>query len=192
MSQIIKNSSGGGGGAVDSVSGTNGVTASPTTGAVIVSGVEATTTTVGVASFSSSDFNVSIAGAVSLANPPPVVNYESPQIDFNVLGPVKLFTTASSGNYFPFKNFICVVDLATALVGNCVFSIGTNNPNYDNYLTSAGFSTAATTGTFNNVFDSSGAYTPFFTPLTDVYVNVLIPDGGTDLKGTFIFSGVYA
>jgi hypothetical protein len=65
MSQILIPSSGSGGGAVDSVTGTNGVTASPTTGAVVVSGVDATTSTVGVASFNPSQFTVT-AGAVSL------------------------------------------------------------------------------------------------------------------------------
>jgi hypothetical protein len=52
-------------GVVDSVTGANGVTASPSTGAVVVSGVNATTTTVGVASFNSADFTVT-SGAVSL------------------------------------------------------------------------------------------------------------------------------
>jgi hypothetical protein len=51
---------------VTSVTGNNGVTASPTTGAVIVSGVDATTTTVGVASFSSSNFSVTSGAVTSL------------------------------------------------------------------------------------------------------------------------------
>ena len=38
MSQIIKQSTGGGGGGVDSVTGINGITVSPTTGNVVVSG----------------------------------------------------------------------------------------------------------------------------------------------------------
>jgi hypothetical protein len=66
MSQIYKSSSGGGGGGVTSVTGTNGVTAAPTTGAVVVSGVNATTSTVGVASFDPVDFTVSGAGEVTL------------------------------------------------------------------------------------------------------------------------------
>lgn len=65
MSQIYKTSSGGGGGGVSSVTGTNGVMASPTTGSVLVSGINATTSSVGVASFNSSQFTVT-AGAVSL------------------------------------------------------------------------------------------------------------------------------
>ena len=52
-------------GIVDSVTGINGVVASPTTGNVVVSGVNATTITVGVASFNARDFTVT-AGAVSL------------------------------------------------------------------------------------------------------------------------------
>lgn len=52
-------------GIVDSVTGMNGVTASPTTGNVVVSGVNATTTTVGVASFNPANFTVSGAGEVS-------------------------------------------------------------------------------------------------------------------------------
>lgn len=64
MSQIFKPTNGGIG-VVDSVTGTNGVTASPTTGNVVVSGVNATTTTVGVASFNPANFTVSGAGEVS-------------------------------------------------------------------------------------------------------------------------------
>jgi hypothetical protein len=63
--QSRSSSGGGGGGSVTSVTGANGVTASPTTGAVIVSGINATTSTVGVASFNPTDFTVSGAGEVS-------------------------------------------------------------------------------------------------------------------------------
>lgn len=55
----------GGGASVTSVTGSNGVTASPTTGAVVVSGVNATTSTVGVASFNPADFTVNGSGEVS-------------------------------------------------------------------------------------------------------------------------------
>src|ERR1700689_4598331 len=65
MSQIFK-AAGSSSGVVFSVTGTNGVTASPTTGNVVVSGVNATTSTVGVASFNSTEFTVSGAGQVSL------------------------------------------------------------------------------------------------------------------------------
>lgn len=65
MSQIYK-STNSGGGVVDSVTGANGVTASPTTGNVVVSGVNATTSTVGVASFNPADFTVSGGGEVTL------------------------------------------------------------------------------------------------------------------------------
>lgn len=57
--------SGGGGGVVTSVTGANGVTASPTTGAVVVSGINATTSSVGVARFNPAQFSIT-AGAVSL------------------------------------------------------------------------------------------------------------------------------
>jgi hypothetical protein len=53
-------------GVVFSVTGSNGVTASPTVGNVVVSGVNATTSTVGVASFNSAEFTVNGAGQVSL------------------------------------------------------------------------------------------------------------------------------
>jgi hypothetical protein len=69
MSQIIK-SAAGSGGVVTSVTGANGVTVSPTTGAVVVSGVNATTTTVGVASFNPADFTVNGAGQVSTITGP--------------------------------------------------------------------------------------------------------------------------
>lgn len=52
-------------GAVSSVTGMHGVTASPTTGDVIVSGVNATTTTVGVSSFNATNFSVSGTGEVT-------------------------------------------------------------------------------------------------------------------------------
>lgn len=64
MSQIFKPSTGGGGTTVTSVTGANGVTASPTTGAVVVSGVNATTSSVGVASFNPAEFTVT-GGEVS-------------------------------------------------------------------------------------------------------------------------------
>lgn len=66
MSQAGSNNVSNGPGVVNSVTGTNGVTASPTTGAVVVSGVNATTTTVGVASFNSADFTVNGSGQVTL------------------------------------------------------------------------------------------------------------------------------
>ena len=65
---------GGGGGDVTSVTGSNGVTASPTTAAVVVSGVNATTSTVGVASFNPSDFTVSGAGEVSTIGGPAITS----------------------------------------------------------------------------------------------------------------------
>jgi hypothetical protein len=67
MSQagLINLQGGGGGGIVNSVTGANGVTASPTTGNVVVSGVNATTSSVGVASFNPAQFTVT-TGAVSL------------------------------------------------------------------------------------------------------------------------------
>lgn len=54
---------------VNSVTGTNGVTASPTTGNVVVSGINATTSSVGVASFNPLDFTV-VAGEVSTIEGP--------------------------------------------------------------------------------------------------------------------------
>jgi hypothetical protein len=70
MSQIYK-SAAGSGGVITSVTGANGVSASPATGAVVVSGVNATTSTVGVASFNSSDFTVNGSGQVSLIGTSP-------------------------------------------------------------------------------------------------------------------------
>ena len=52
-------------GTVTQVTGTNGVTASPIFGNVVVSGVNATTSSVGVASFNPADFTVSGTGEVS-------------------------------------------------------------------------------------------------------------------------------
>ncbi len=66
MSQASGISLGSGGGVVNSVTGANGVTASPTTGNVVVSGVNATTSSVGVASFDPLEFTVSGSGEVSL------------------------------------------------------------------------------------------------------------------------------
>jgi len=57
-------------GVVDSVTGSNGVTASPTTGNVVVSGVNATTSSVGVASFNSANFTVNGSGQVSISAVP--------------------------------------------------------------------------------------------------------------------------
>lgn len=59
------NTGGSGGGAVDSVTANNGLIATPTTGNVVVSGVNATTSTVGVASFNPANFTVDPSGQVS-------------------------------------------------------------------------------------------------------------------------------
>ena len=71
MSQFYIQAQNGGMGAVTSVTGANGVTASPTTGAVVVSGVDATTSSVGVASFNPADFTVT-GGEVSLISSVPL------------------------------------------------------------------------------------------------------------------------
>lgn len=63
--QSFNTGGGGGGGAVDSVTADNGLTATPTTGNVVVSGVPATTSSVGVASFNPANFTVDPAGEVS-------------------------------------------------------------------------------------------------------------------------------
>lgn len=68
MSQAGINSLSSQAGVVFSVTGTNGVTAAPTTGNVIVSGVNATTSSVGVASFNPAQFTVTIGGQVSIIN----------------------------------------------------------------------------------------------------------------------------
>jgi hypothetical protein len=69
MSQAgILTTSGGGGGTINSVTGNNGVTASTVAGAVTVSGVNATTSTVGVASFNPGEFTVTAGGQVSILN----------------------------------------------------------------------------------------------------------------------------
>lgn len=72
---------GGGGSGVISVNGSNGVTASPTSGSVVVSGVNATTSNIGVASFNPADFTVSGGGQVSLIG-------TMPNSYTNVVGPV--------------------------------------------------------------------------------------------------------
>lgn len=73
MSQAGALSGSGSGGGVASITGTspieaNGVSGSPETGAVTLSILDATTTTVGVASFPSTYFSVSGAGAVTPTN----------------------------------------------------------------------------------------------------------------------------
>ena len=59
------NTSGGGGGGVTSIAANNGVTVDVSTGDVTVSGVNATTSSVGVASFNPDDFTVSPSGEVT-------------------------------------------------------------------------------------------------------------------------------
>lgn len=56
-------------GLVFTVTGSNGVDATPTTGNVIVSGINATTSSVGVASFESTQFAVDLSGEVTLLAP---------------------------------------------------------------------------------------------------------------------------
>jgi hypothetical protein len=65
MSQQQTFNTGGGSGAVNSVTANNGLAATPTTGNVVVSGVNATTSSVGVASFNPANFTVNGSGQVS-------------------------------------------------------------------------------------------------------------------------------
>ncbi len=82
---------GSGGSGVNTVNGTNGVTASPTSGSVVVSGVNATTSSVGVASFNPLDFTVSGGGQVSLIG-------TTPNSYVSITGPTTY--TATADDYF--------------------------------------------------------------------------------------------
>jgi len=82
--------SGSGGSGVTSVTGSNGVDSSPTTGSVVVSGINATTSSVGVASFDPLDFTVSPGGEVS------IIGTSTSYV--NVVGPTTY--TASLTDYF--------------------------------------------------------------------------------------------
>jgi hypothetical protein len=126
VSQIIKTSSGGGGGSVNSVTGTHGVTASPTTGNVVVSGVNATTSSVGVSSFLSTDFNVSGAGQVSLLNPMRII--KSNNVDMTV-GTAQAFFTSPAATFVPSQIIFYSVDI-TGWSSPSQFNIGWTAPNY--------------------------------------------------------------
>ena len=99
MSQFFTAVQNGGMGAVTSVSGTHGVTASPTVGAVIVSGVDATTSTVGVASFNPAQFTVT-SGAVSLLNAPISFSGSATTIGATTANPVTIALGLTPGAYF--------------------------------------------------------------------------------------------
>ncbi len=88
------------GAAVDSVTGMHGVTVSPTTGNVVVSGVNATTSSVGVASFNSSDFTVNGSGQVSL-NGSIVGSWIDEAASFNAIAGNGYFVTATSTATLP-------------------------------------------------------------------------------------------
>ncbi len=118
MSQagVINNSSGGG--VVTSVTGTHGVTAAPTTGAVVVSGVNATTSTVGVASFNPIEFSVDGSGQVSLIIPQPFAWTD-------VSG---AFVSAPSNGYFVIA--AATTTLPVGAQGNTIeYILDTNAPN---------------------------------------------------------------
>lgn len=87
------NTGGGGSGAVNQVTGENGVTASPNTGNVIVSGVLATTSSVGVASFNPADFTVDGSGQVT-AITPGNFPWSDEATDFNAASNNSYFVTA--------------------------------------------------------------------------------------------------
>jgi hypothetical protein len=125
---------GGGGSGVNNVNGSNGVTASPTSGNVIVSGVNATTSTVGVASFNSLDFTVS-GGQVSLIGTTPnsYTNVTSGMSPYTVTatdyfisvdcsgGPVSLIFPASPAQN---RQFIIKDRLGQASTNNITVSSG--------------------------------------------------------------------
>lgn len=102
-------------GVVFSVTGANGVSVSPTVGNVVVSGINATTTTVGVASFNPSEFTVNGSGQVSLVGPsaPAIqtINTVSPNVSGN-------FTFSSADNTLTFTNTTNGVSVTLSDVAN--------------------------------------------------------------------------
>ena len=186
MSQFFVVSSGGGGGAVSSVTGTNGVTASPTTGAVVVSGVNATTSTVGVASFNATDFNV-VSGAVSLANS--VVVRSSGTVDYTVAQLVPLFTTGP-GQYFSVQCFVATTSAYnTVTSGSINGSLGWTGPGYNDLaFITASFSDVNQAWSYNSGFQTQVLMVP---PSTTLYYNLTTPGIATAFAGKIAVYGFY-
>lgn len=161
-------------GVVTSVTGTNGVTASPSTGAVVVSGVNATTSTVGVASFNPSEFTVTVGGQVSLLGPSsPAIQTitgndsipESPTAggNFNLIGSGSIITIGSANTetiqLTGLTNHAVLVGAGTATITKISPTANTGAVLQNNSGNDPSYSTATypSTTTINQILYSSSA-----------------------------------
>ena len=145
---------GSGGSGVNSVNGNNGVTASPTTGSVVVSGVNATTSTVGVASFNPLDFTVSGGGEVSLIGTTPnsYTNVTSADSPYTALSTDYFISVDSTGG-----PVTIILPANTTLNRQFIIKDRLGNASVNNITVSAGGVTTidqSTTNVFTDNFDS--------------------------------------
>lgn len=115
MSQGGMNNVGSQAGVVFSVMGANGVTASPTTGNVVVSGVNATTSSVGVASFNPADFTVNGSGQVSLISSASWTDQSG------------AFAAVAGGGYFITNTATATLPAAPSQGNTIAFAVDTTN-----------------------------------------------------------------
>jgi hypothetical protein len=141
-------------GSVSSVTGSNGVDASPTTGNVIVSGINATTVSVGVASFNALDFTVDPSGEVSLIGTTPnsYVNVTSADSPYTALSTDYFISVDSTGG-----PVTIILPASTSLNRQFIIKDRLGNASINNITVSAGGVTTidqSTANVFTDNFDS--------------------------------------
>lgn len=184
MSQISKPSVSVVVGAVNSVTGTHGVTAAPTTGNVVVSGVNATTSSVGVASFDPLDFTVSVTGEVSLLGSFVINTPIITGVDYTVVQTIPIYTPTSD---FIASSIVNIFDVVVGSLGGLTFTVGTNAPNYDNIINSV--TPTPSNGTYSQTSLFLGTPIPIITSGTTIYINILSGDVATTDTGRVFLTG---
>ena len=167
-------------GVVFSVTGSNGVTASPTTGNVTVSGINATTSSVGVASFNPAEFTVSVGGQVSLLGSTTAaiqtINSVGPNAsgNFNILGTTsQVLITPNAGTNSDTISLIGPYTPTTfatngILFGNGTSSIGATATGNNGVLitSNAGVPSLLANGTAGQVLTANSGASPSWTTIS--------------------------
>lgn len=141
---------------------------------------------VGLTAFNSLQFTVDSNAFTSLSSLVPFP-HTSPTIDFKSVGLTTVFTTASSGNFYPVIVYT-VCDTAVSVNGDGFYSVGWIGPDYNQIVNGTGVA-LDTAGTYNvNSFNNPS---PVISSSSSIIVNVSSADTGTALTGRVIILGFY-
>jgi len=159
MSQIYKNNTGGGSGAVDSVTGTYPIIASPTTGNVVVS-----------------------------IDPPVYIHFiANTSIDFTTTGLTTIYTPPPGYGFIPFGYAIILTNVS-GYVSDGSFNLGVTAPDYNDLLESASFGVNAL-GVYINGPLSNNPSIPYSITSLPIVLNIISGITATAATGTFFING---